>query len=169
MSAPRQVIPNVSVMSTRRTTRRHFLLRPDADGVSQNIFLYCLAWAARKFGIQVHAVVVMSTHWHVILTDPQGVLPRFHEEFHRHLANAMKNHRGWPAELLDKRQTSVVELLCPAAILDKIAYAIANPVDCGAVPSARQWPGVIVMPDEVGNKTFHATRPEVYFDPKSPL
>ena len=56
MSRPRPVLPGVIAMSTRRTTLRHFLLRPDADGTGQNIFLYCLAYAARKFGIRVHAI-----------------------------------------------------------------------------------------------------------------
>ena len=135
MSRPRPVLPGVIAMSTRRTTLRHFLLRPDADGTSQNIFLYCLAYAARKFGIQVHAIVVMSTHYHAILSDPRGLFPDFKREFHRLLANATKCHRGWPAEVFDKQPTSIVELVSAAAIAEKIAYAIVNPVACGAVPA----------------------------------
>jgi len=96
MSRPRPVLPGVIAMSTRRTTLRHFLLHPDSDGTSQNIFLYCLAYAARKFGIRVHAIVVMSTHYHAILSDPRGLFPDFKREFHRLLANAIKCHRGCP-------------------------------------------------------------------------
>jgi len=134
-------------MSRRRTTLRHFLLRPDSDGTSQNIFLYCLAYAARKFGIRVHAIVVMSTHYHAILSDPRGLFSDFQREFHRLLANAIKCHRGWPAEVFDKQPTSIVELVSTAATAEKIAYAIVNPVACGAVPSAPRWPGVKVLPE----------------------
>ena len=107
MPAPRAVLPNVHVMSTRRTTRRHLLLKPDADGTSENIFLYCLAWAPRKYGIEVHGVVAMSMHWHVILTGHRSLLPLFHQEFHRLLAIHIKNSRGWPEELLDQPRSSI--------------------------------------------------------------
>ena len=148
MSRPRQVLPKVCVMSTRRTTRRHYLLKPDADGTSQNIFRYCLLWTARKYGIEIHCVVVMSTHWHVIFTDHRGVAPKFHQEFHRLLANNLKNYLGWPEEVLSKSQTSVVEVLTAAALIREIAYCLANPVACGAVTGPELWPGVTCRVDE---------------------
>ncbi|MDH5493757.1 MAG: transposase, partial [Myxococcales bacterium] len=59
-------------------------------------------------------------------------------------------------------------LISTAAIAEKIAYAIVNPVACGAVPSAPRWPGVKVLPEQTGNLTLEARRPEVYFDPQNP-
>ncbi|MDH5492656.1 MAG: hypothetical protein OEY14_11955 [Myxococcales bacterium] len=72
-----------------------------------------------------------------------------------------------PAEILDKCQPSVVELLSPAAVIEKLACAVANPVECGAVPRSNLWPGVIVLPNELGRKTFVATRPPFFFDPEN--
>jgi hypothetical protein len=36
-----------------------------------------LVVCARHFGILVHAVTLMSTHEHLIVTDPQGRYPEF--------------------------------------------------------------------------------------------
>ena len=148
MSAPRQVLPNTRVMSTRRTTRRHFLLKPDADRTSQNIFLYCLAWTAKKCHIEVHLAVVMSTHWHLILTDRKGLLPKFYRDFHRILALNLKNYRGWVGEVVDSSKPSTVDLLTPSALIKKLAYCLANPVACGAVTRPELWPGVTCRVDE---------------------
>ncbi|MDH5492639.1 MAG: hypothetical protein OEY14_11870, partial [Myxococcales bacterium] len=42
--------------------------------------------------------------------------------------------------------------------------------DAPAVPvtSGRRWPGVNVLPEQIGKRTFEARRPEVYFDPENP-
>ena len=49
------------------------MLRPD-DALN-NAFVYCLAIAAKKHGVLVHALGVMSNHYHLVLTGPEGVLP----------------------------------------------------------------------------------------------
>ena len=47
-------------MVTRHCTQRQFLLRPDDD--TNNAFLYCLAEAAQRFGIDVILPCAMSNH-----------------------------------------------------------------------------------------------------------
>ena len=64
MTAPRAVLPGTTYMLSRRTTRRYFLLRPDADGTMQQILLYTLAATAKELGIDVHCIAGMSTHPH---------------------------------------------------------------------------------------------------------
>jgi len=168
MTLAAQVLPGTSYMLTRRTTRRYFLFRPDQDGTQQNIFLYCLAVAAEKKGVEVHAVTCMSDHPHLVVTDVRGTLPKFLHQDHRLLANATKCHRGWPEEVFNKAGTSKVKLCSVGAWIDEIAYCIANPVACFAVRRARDWPGVTVLPEDIGTKEFEVPRPDVYFDPKNP-
>jgi hypothetical protein len=155
-------------MITRRTTRRHFLLRPDADGTAQGIYWYATAVLARKFGILLHAVQILSTHLHEIITDVHGNLPAFLRERNRLLANALKCHRGWPEEVFQRAPASYVELYGPDAILQKIGYTLANCVEAGLVEHPREWPGVTVDAADIGTRIVRATRPAMYFDPANP-
>ncbi len=50
-------------------------LRPDA-AITQ-LLVYALAVSTRRYGIKVHALCAMSTHLHLVVTDTNGVLPRF--------------------------------------------------------------------------------------------
>jgi len=45
--------------------------------MNTQIFTYCLAVAAKKAGILVHAIVVISNHYHIVCSDPKGRLPEF--------------------------------------------------------------------------------------------
>ena len=64
-------------MVTRRTTQRMFFLLP-RKAVNQ-AFRYCLALAMLQSGVLVHAYCVMSNHYHIICSDPRGLLPKFTE------------------------------------------------------------------------------------------
>ena len=57
---PRQVLPGQFYLLTRRCTQRQYLLRPDRD--ANDTFLYCLAEAAQRFGIDVILPSTMSNH-----------------------------------------------------------------------------------------------------------
>jgi putative transposase len=113
--------------------------------------------------------VLMSTHEHLIITDVRGQLPRFIQELHRQLALGIKVLREWEGPVWDHQKTSVVELRTPAAIIEKIAYAIANPVAAGLVHRAHHWPGITVRPANLGRQHITATRPDFYFDSDNPL
>lgn len=154
-------------MITRRTTRRHFLLRPDRDGKMQNLYWYTTAVLAQKFGIRLHAVQVMSTHIHEVLTDVRGNLPAFLRERNRALANALKCHRGWPEEVFQRAAANCVEVHGEAALLRQIAYTLTNCVAAGLVHSPKDWPGVGVCAEDIGVKVVRVARPDVYFDPKN--
>jgi putative transposase len=167
MTMPRRVLPGMTVMVTRRTLRRTHLLRPDP--ALNELFIYCLAVLAPRFGIRVHAAVLMSTHEHLVVTDVQGQLPRFLQELHRMLALGIKILRKWEGAVWDHEKTSVVELRTPAAIIEKIAYVMANPVAAGLVRRASQWPGITVQPQHLGRCRWSAARPDYYFDPDNPF
>ena len=165
MTRPRIVDPGATLALSRRTTRRHFLLHPDEAREMEQIYWYCLAHAAKLHGILVHAACLMSTHAHEVITDVRGVYPKFLETFHRNLAVCTKALRGWPEEVFNKRSSGVHALLTPDAIIESIAYLIANPVSAGAVRYAKDWPGAQTLPQHVGTRVIRVKRPRHYFDP----
>ena len=128
------------------------------------LYLYALAVTAKKFWSRVHAPTLLSSHEHLCVTDPLGVFPDFIRELHRLVALATKVHRKWEGAVWDHEKTSVVALVTPQAVVEKIAYTIANPVEAGLVKTASDWPGVTVGGDDIGRKTLRIRRPDLYFD-----
>ena len=165
MTQPRLVLPGDTVMITRRTLRRHHLFRPDS--AIRRLYLYTLALCARKFGILVHAVTLMSTHEHLIVTDTKGRHPEFLRRLHRLVSLGTKVLRKWEGPTWEPEQASVVRLLTEQAIIEKLAYVMANPVKAGLVRHARDWPGITVLPHELGRRVWTAKRPKAYFNPKN--
>jgi putative transposase len=128
---------------------------------------FALIMSALRNDIQVHAFCAMPTHLHYVVTDPNGKLPRFLEMFHRLVALGVKIIRKWDGAVWDRAQTRVVELDTRQAIVDKIAYTLANPVAANLVCHAHQWPGVRTLVRDIGQRVIHARRPDVYFSPKN--
>src|SRR6188768_2684461 len=127
----RQIVPGATYMITRRCTQRQFLLRPSRR--TTRIFHYCLAYAASRTGVLVHAVVVMSNHYHLVITDPLGVLPVFVECLNKLVAKCMNASLGRWENFWASEPASYVRLLDDEAILDKIAYVLCNPVQAALV------------------------------------
>jgi REP element-mobilizing transposase RayT len=158
VSAPRRITKGATYLVTRRCTQRQFLLRPSRE--TNGIFLYCLCYAAAQTGIEIHGLVVMSNHWHGVVTDPEARLPEFLQILHRLVAAAMNAVLGRVENFWASEAPSVVQLDHPDDLLDKLAYVIANPVAAGLVKDPRDWPGVNTT--GVG-ETLVAERPGVFF------
>lgn len=161
MSLPREVLPGRSYLITRRCAQRQFLMRPDTE--TNEAFIYCLAEAAQRHGIEVLFTVAMSNHHHTGIHDPLGNYPAFLERFHKLFAKCQNALRGrwenfWAAE-----QTSVVRLTSAEDLLDKLVYAITNPVKDHLVERATQWPGVNSYAAMRDDKVIHAQRPKHFF------
>ena len=62
MTAPRQLLPGTTYLVTRRCLQRQFLLRPSK--LTNQVFGFLLAIAARRFDVDLHACCVMSNHFH---------------------------------------------------------------------------------------------------------
>ena len=166
MSLPRSVLPNTTYMLTRRCLGRRFLLRP--DGAINNIFVYCLALAAEKYGVELHAACVMSNHYHLILTDVRGVLPDFTAWLNRQLAMCIKRVRKWDEVVWEPNVAcSAIELPGRAEVLDKVAYVLLNPVSAALVRSPERWPGVVTTLRTLRRGTMGAKHPEVWFKSKA--
>jgi hypothetical protein len=97
---------------------------------------------AKRTGIRLHAVTVMSDHWHVVSSDPDGRAPDFTRDCHSTIGRHINRSYGDFECLWVNGQSSQVECGAPSDIVGKIAYTLANPVEAGLVRYGRSWPGV---------------------------
>jgi REP element-mobilizing transposase RayT len=166
MSAPRRVLPGVSYLVTRRCSERRCFLRPDR--AVNALILYCLAVAAARHSIALHAYVVLSNHYHFILTDTRGVLPLFQHDFDLLVARALNARYAHFEAFWASGTYSAVELTDPDAVLEKIAYVLANPVAAGLVARGALWPGLISRAADLGAAPRMVSRPAEFFQQQGP-
>jgi len=161
VSAPRQTLPASTYLVTRRCTQRQFLLRPSA--LVNQIFAYCVALAAERTGVLVHALCVLSDHWHGVLTDVQGRLPEFEETVHKLVAKCVNASLGRWENLWSSEAPSAVRLEDDGAVLDRIVYTLCNPTAAGLVAFGKEWPGLRTRPRDIAGSETVIRRPAVFF------
>ena len=135
-------------MITRRCTQRQFLLRPDR--ATNNAFVYCLAVAALRTGVRVLFTAAQSNHHHTGILDPLGKYPEFIEHFHKLLAKCMNALRGRWENFWSSEQTSVVRLVDSGDVLDKMVYALTNPVKDNLVERVSETPYCLAAAEWTG-------------------
>jgi REP element-mobilizing transposase RayT len=146
---------------TRRCSQRQFLLRPSR--LTAETFGYVLALATARFGIVLHAYVVMSNHYHLILTDPRAALPAFSQYLDGLVARAMNAAYARTENFWAPGSFSAVVLEGEEDILEKCVYTLANPVAAGLVASGRSWPGLWSGPESIGGAARSFRRPRHFF------
>jgi REP element-mobilizing transposase RayT len=161
MSLPREVIPGRFYMITRRCTQRQFLLRPDKE--TNHAFLYCLAEAAQRCGVEILLTCAMSNHHHTVIFDRDGTVPAFTEHFHKLLAKCQNALRGRWENFWASEQVSVVHLVDGADVMHKLVYVATNPVKDRLVDKVHHWPGVNGLAALLGGDTLHVSRPLHFF------
>ncbi len=154
-------------MITRRCTQRQFLMRPDHE--TNNAFIYCLGLAAQRCRIRVIFTAAMSNHHHTGIEDPDGNYPAFLEHFHKLFAKCQNALRGRWENFWSSEQTSVVRLVDASDVLDKMTYALSNPVKDGLTEKAHHWPGVTSLAALMHGKPLVASRPRHFFRDDSGL
>jgi putative transposase len=161
MTAPRQVLPGTTYLVTRRCTQRQYLLRPSKTTTER--VGYLIAVAAERFHIEVHACCVMSNHLHLVVTDPEARLPAFNQFLDSLVARSMNASLGQWEYFWAPPSYSAVALQGPSAIVDKVAYVLANPVAAGLVRRGRMWPGLWSAPAQMGAEPIEFSRPTSFF------
>lgn len=161
MTAPRQVLPGTTYLVTRRCSERRFFLRPDR--ITNAIFRYVLALAASRHGIQLHAFCVLSNHFHLVVTDPEARLPSFMQYLDSLVGRAVNAARGRWEHFWDGAPYSAVVLTTPSAMVEKVAYVLANPVAAGLVRRAVEWPGLWSAPALLSAGPQEVPRPQGFF------
>lgn len=149
MSLPRERHLGVTYFVTRRCERREMRLRPDAG--MNAAFAVALVDAASRYGCDVVALCVMSNHYHMVIHDEGGRVSELLRDVHATVArygNASQD--AGSVAFWDGQQTDVVELGDAEAIVEKVAYCLANPVRAGLVERPEDWPGVYTRVEDVG-------------------
>ena len=158
------VLPLVTYLITRRTWQRFFRF-PPGDPVVKQIFEYSLAYAASLTGVQVHAWILMSNHFHIVMTDVQGKAPLFHQYLDQTIANLLKRHFPEIDEgVWNSSQISVVDLSndikpCDLTVLEKLVYTMGNAKISGLVAKWTQWEGSMSKPEDMGERVVQVKRP----------
>jgi REP element-mobilizing transposase RayT len=167
MTHVRQVLPARTYLFTRRTSQRQFLLLPSEEVVEQ-VFLYCLAYAAAAYGFEVHAFCVLANHIHLVITDFEGKLPRFAHWLHLHVAKALNVEYERGENFWSDKDYSAVHLVGREDVLDKIVYTISNPVSSWLVSRSDRWPGLVSLPKALAGHVLRAIRPDFFFADDGP-
>lgn len=148
MTHARQVFPGATVAVALACSERRYFLRPSAFKNRKLRFL--LAHYAEENGIRLHAFVFMSNHFHLILTDPRGRLPKFMEQFDAMVArvfNCDLDRRGafWEATPYRSWRLNTRE-----EVLNHLIYLATNPVEAYLVRDPSRWPGLVSLPSHAG-------------------
>lgn len=160
MTAPRLVRRGTTSLLTRGCLYGRFRLKPGPR--RKQAFGYSLARAAKETGVQVHVACVMSNHYHLVVTDPEAELPRFVRLLDGEVAKVLNALDGQRDTVWKGGGYNAVHLDDPETIVEKCAYALANPVAAGLVRRGRQWPGLWLLPRPDGG-SVEFDRPDWYF------
>jgi hypothetical protein len=119
--------------------------------------------AAKRANVQITFSVAMSNHHHTGIHDPDGNFPLFTEHFHGLLARCQNAHLGRFENFWSSEPTSVVRLVEPDDILNKMTYAFTNPTAADLVDTIEEWPGVTTFQSTLSGGHVTATRPKHFF------
>jgi REP element-mobilizing transposase RayT len=166
MTPPRCFIKGTTYMITHRCVQRQFLLRPST--LLNDAFRFLVAHAAETFSVQVHAMCVLSNHFHMNVTDPYENLSKFMHWIDTNLARMFNAYHGRWEGFLVRESYSDVKLVGAEAVLEKMVYVLTNPVEAGLVAYGAQWPGVRVSPRKLG-RPQKFERPRFFFRKNGPV
>ena len=165
MTKPRRVVPGVCYLITRRCSERRFFLRPETAVTA--VFEYLLAVLAERYAIEVHAFLVMSNHYHLVITDTQGRLPDFQRDLNADLARELNTCHGRRETFWGPNSYSAVDLIEDGDRISKMAYTLANPVEARLVERVWRWEGASSAGMHFGQART-VRRPEKFFGETMP-
>lgn len=136
----RKIRPKKLVEITCRTVQGRFLLRPSPE-LNQRV-LGVLGRAQRRTGLEIHAFVFTSNHYH-LLASPET--PEQLVDFMRHIQSNIAREAGdlhdWKERFWSRRYRDVPVSDEPEAQIKRLRYILAHGVKEGLVTRCRDWPG----------------------------
>lgn len=167
MTVPRLLLPKSTYLVTRRCAQRMFLLTPRP--IVNQVFAYCLVKAAQIYNVEVHAFIVLSNHYHIVLSETANTvqLPQFMRFLNFSVARTLNIHYKRRENFWSSRPYSAVRLIDGNAVLDKIVYTLVNAVNAGLVSDPKEWPGLCSSVRKIGAERIVAEQPKIFFSPNS--
>ncbi|MEQ8767563.1 MAG: hypothetical protein RL885_26900 [Planctomycetota bacterium] len=157
---PRRIVGGQVWFITRRCLERRYFLRPDPEVV--RIFEYCIARAAERTGVRLHAWIQMSNHLHLLVEDVDARLPEFLQIAHWLIARAVNRYLGRRGHFFEAGAPDCIPIETFEDVVRVAAYIEANPVSARLVRKAVDWPGSTSARLEYGQE-IEAVRPVTYF------
>lgn len=137
----RQIRPNQLVEVTCRIAQGRYLLRP-SDELNRH-FLGVLGRAQRRASMKIHAVAVMSNHYHLLLSPRDALqLARFMQHLQGNLSKEIKIVQRWDGPVWDGRYQSIEVADEEEAQIARLRYVLAQGVKEDLVERVRDWPGI---------------------------
>lgn len=158
------VLPGSYHHISRRCTERKFLLVPDKE--VRELVVYCFAVGARRFGIEVLRLMVMSNHYHATVFDREGRLPEFLTWVHRAIARGLNRRWHTVGNVFESNKaTSDVLIVSEEAFWKTMDYVHTNPVSAQLCKRPEDWSGTLTP---AGVTSLEARRPEWMTDTSGP-
>ena len=158
---PRRVLPHQVHMITRRCSERRFFLKPTK--ATKAIVLYALGVALKATSVEFYGHVVEANHYHAVVGDPKGELSAFMQRFDQLIGRALNAYYGRGESLWCPGSFSNVEIHDEETLIRELVYVYSNPVKDGLVARPELWPGLKTAPEDMGNLTLTAKKPETAF------
>ena len=145
--------------------RHEFRLKPTPE--TKAAFAFTMVEAANRHGVDLIAVMQMSSHYHAVVYDRLGRLSEFLRDFHGVMGrfgswrDEVENTKFWSAQ-----ESEAVEIGDMDTFVECAAYTLANPTKDFIVERPEQWIGVMTPVEQLGSgrgQVFH--RPKRFFDP----
>ncbi|WP_332775025.1 REP-associated tyrosine transposase [Polaromonas sp.] len=134
---PRLTIPGYPHHIIQRGNNRQAIFAASAD---YQMLLDLLDDNARKFGVALHAYVLMSNHFHLLATPETAEgLPQLMQAVGRRYVRYFNDSQGRSGTLWEGRYRSTV-IQTERYLLACMAYIDLNPVRAGLVAEARDYP-----------------------------
>ena len=108
------------------------------DGHDCESLLARLAKAAMRYGWEVFAWCVMTTHYHVVLRTPEGWLLSGFQLLNGNHSRRTNRRHGRVAHLF-KNRPSPTRVESDAHLVAAILYVVRNPLAAGLCEHASQW------------------------------
>ena len=134
----RVYVPDVSVHVIHRGNNRMAIFGDDED---REVFLAALRWAAMRNGVWVHALVLMTTHVHLIVTpQTEKALPRTMKRLDERYVRHFNRKNGRTGTLWNGRHRALL-ITDEEYWLRCLRYVEQNPVRARMVarPEAYRW------------------------------
>lgn len=137
----RWIPPDELVEITCSTVQGRALLRPGEE--ANRRILGVLGRAQRRTGLVLHAVIVLSTHYH-LLASPRDArqLALFMGFVQTNIAKELNRLHGWRGPFWARRYRSIPVASEDRAQIARLRYVLSNSVKEDLVSRCAEWPGV---------------------------
>ncbi|HRE90345.1 MAG TPA: hypothetical protein PK095_14530, partial [Myxococcota bacterium] len=164
MTLPKRRLPGTAYFLSPTCDRKEFRLKPTPE--TRAAFAFTLVEAANRHGVDIIAVMQMSSHYHAVVYDRLGRLSDFLRDFHGlmgrfgSMRDQVRSTKFWSSE-----ETEAVEIADTDALVDCTAYTLANPTKDFIVERPEEWRGAMTPVETLGTGRGRVyMRPKRFFD-----